>query len=82
MKTGRRDLRPGKTWPPGPSSFTGMIPIQEDFTGMRPFQENSSSPFIIRTENQEGSSVCSFFFFFFASIYFTRMARYGAGHHN
>ena len=50
VKTARRELRPGKTWPPGPSSFTGMIPIQEDFTGMRPLQENSSPPFIIRTE--------------------------------
>ena len=59
MKTARRELRPGKTWPPGSSSFTGMTPIQEDFTGMRPLQENSSPPFIIRTENQDGSSACS-----------------------
>ena len=50
VKTARRELRPGKTWPPGPSSFTGVIPIQDDFTGMRQLQENSSPPFIIRTE--------------------------------
>ena len=50
---------PEKIWPLGPSSYTGMIPIQEDFTGMRPLQEKSSLPFIIITENQEGSSVCS-----------------------